>query len=216
MMQNVYLGVILHVNHKKNTIYRGFNLISYTIFCKTSAKIAIVVGDVTGLQQRHHPIKYTSSCREDQTCFSMKAKSFLHIATFCQSTPSPLVPLWGYEFMWTEEQKSICRTLKRRWRHSCLASDYQFYVDQRLVVKESSSNHRWCTIPILLVILAVIIKPFFAPSTVFFTGSRRNVFHLVPQLKYLLIRLSSFSRKDSQDKKQTWSPWNACTISQLR
>ena len=23
-------------------------------------------GDVTNLQQRHHPIKYTSSCREDQ------------------------------------------------------------------------------------------------------------------------------------------------------
>ena len=121
---------------QKNTIYRGFNLISYTIFCKTSAKIATIVGDVTGLQQRHHPIKYTSSCREDQTCFSMKAKSFLHIATFYQSTPSPLVPLWGYEFMWTEEQKSICRTLKRRWRHSCLASDCQSYVDQRLVVKE--------------------------------------------------------------------------------
>ena len=31
-----------------------------------AAKMATIVGDVTGLQQRHHPIKYTSSCREDR------------------------------------------------------------------------------------------------------------------------------------------------------
>ena len=28
--------------------------------------MATIVGDVTGLQQRHHLIKYISSCREDQ------------------------------------------------------------------------------------------------------------------------------------------------------
>ena len=132
---------------------------------------------------------------------------------FYQSTPSPLVPLWGYEFMCTEEQKSICRTLTKTLASflSCIGLSILCWSTPCC-----EGNHRWCTIPILLVILAVIIKPFFAPSTVFFTGSRRNVFHLVPQLKYLLISLSSFSRKDSQDEKQTWSPWNACTISQLR
>ena len=36
----------------------------------------------------------------------------------------------------TRELKSVCPKLKRHWRHSCLASDYQSYVDQRLVVKE--------------------------------------------------------------------------------
>ena len=47
----------------KNTIYRGFDLISL-FFVKS--KMATIVGDVTGLQQRHHPIKYILSCREDQ------------------------------------------------------------------------------------------------------------------------------------------------------
>ena len=37
------------------------------------------------------------------------------------------------------EQKSICCRLKRHWRHSSLASDYQFYVGQHLIVMKEIS-----------------------------------------------------------------------------
>ena len=47
MMQSVYLGYFT-CQAQKITIYRGFKLISYTIFCKMSAKIATIVGDVHG------------------------------------------------------------------------------------------------------------------------------------------------------------------------
>ena len=63
MTLSAYLCVILHVKHKKYHLSRfwpGF----YFFFVKS--KMATIVGDVTGLQQRHHPIKYILSCREDQ------------------------------------------------------------------------------------------------------------------------------------------------------
>ena len=64
--------------------------------------MAAVFGDVTDLQQRHHPIKYTSSCREDQR-LSTEGKSFRNITTYQKPRgwgvhESPLVPQWGYYF----------------------------------------------------------------------------------------------------------------------
>ena len=40
---------------QKITFSRGFNLISKLVKSKMAAKMATIVGDVTGLQQRHHP-----------------------------------------------------------------------------------------------------------------------------------------------------------------
>ena len=48
-MENVYLCVIFHVKHKKTPFLAG----SFQFFVKS--KMAAIVGDVTGLQQRHHP-----------------------------------------------------------------------------------------------------------------------------------------------------------------
>ena len=39
---------------QKIIIYRDFNLISNFL---VKSKIATIIGDVTGLQQRHHPLK---------------------------------------------------------------------------------------------------------------------------------------------------------------
>ena len=52
IMQSAYLCVIFHVKRKKIPSSCGFNLILkfLVIF-----KMATIVGDVTGLQQRHHP-----------------------------------------------------------------------------------------------------------------------------------------------------------------
>ena len=47
MMQNANLCVILHFEHKK---YHFLRLVKY----KMAAKMAIIVGDVTGLQERYH------------------------------------------------------------------------------------------------------------------------------------------------------------------
>ena len=50
-MENVYLCVIFHVKHKKTPFLAV--LASFQFFVKS--KMAAIVGDVTGLQQRHHP-----------------------------------------------------------------------------------------------------------------------------------------------------------------
>ena len=52
IMQSAFLCVIFHVKRKKIPSSCGFNLILkfLVIF-----KMATIVGDVTGLQQRHHP-----------------------------------------------------------------------------------------------------------------------------------------------------------------
>ena len=55
IMQNVYLCVIFSCKAQKMTISCGFNLISnFVVKSKMAAKMATIVGDVTGLQQRHH------------------------------------------------------------------------------------------------------------------------------------------------------------------
>ena len=41
-------------------------VLTWFLFFFGKSKLATIVGDVTGLQQRHHPIKYILSCREDQ------------------------------------------------------------------------------------------------------------------------------------------------------
>ena len=41
-------------------------VLTWFLFFFVKSKMATIVGDVTGLQQRHHPIKYILSCREDQ------------------------------------------------------------------------------------------------------------------------------------------------------
>ena len=45
IMQSAYLCVIFHVKHKKLPF----------LMVMMAAKIATIVGNVTGLQQRHHP-----------------------------------------------------------------------------------------------------------------------------------------------------------------
>ena len=49
-------------------------------------------------------------------------------------TIRPRAPWYSEEI---KEQKVICRKLERRWRRSWLTSDYQFYTDQRTVVKNT-------------------------------------------------------------------------------
>ena len=61
--RKVLIYVLFYMSSTKNTIYRGFDLISI-FFVKF--KMATIAGDVTGLQQRQHPIKYILSCGEDQ------------------------------------------------------------------------------------------------------------------------------------------------------
>ena len=56
IMQSVYLCVIFSCKAQKITISCGFNLISnFVVNSKMAAKMATNIGDVTGLQQLHHP-----------------------------------------------------------------------------------------------------------------------------------------------------------------
>ena len=56
IMQSVYLCVIFSCKAQIITISCGFNLIShFVVNSKIAAKLTTIVGDVTGLQQRHHP-----------------------------------------------------------------------------------------------------------------------------------------------------------------
>ena len=50
-MQSAYLCVIFHVKHKKLPFLA---VLTYFLFL-VKYKMATIVGDVTGLQQRHHP-----------------------------------------------------------------------------------------------------------------------------------------------------------------
>ena len=72
--------------------------------------MAIIVGDVTDLQQRHHPWNIPHLVKKIKG-FPLKVKSFRNTAA-CQklrggvpSTPPPpsFVPRWGYEFACTSE-----------------------------------------------------------------------------------------------------------------
>ena len=72
-----------------------------------AAKMATMFGDVTGLQQRHPPIKYILSCWEDQM-LSTEGKI---VSKYCNISKNsedgfhqpPLVPRWGYDFPCTSE-----------------------------------------------------------------------------------------------------------------
>ena len=70
MMQNAYSCVILHVKHKKLPFVAILTwFLWFLVKSKMANKMATFVGDLTGLQQGHYiPIKYTSSCWEDQRC----------------------------------------------------------------------------------------------------------------------------------------------------
>ena len=55
IMQSVYLCFIFSCKAQKITISCGFNLISnFVVNSKMAAKLSTIVGDVTGLKQRHH------------------------------------------------------------------------------------------------------------------------------------------------------------------
>ena len=95
MVQSAYLFVILHVKHKKITIYREFNW--FLILGKS--KIPTIASDVTaGLQQRHHP-QNVPPLVEKIKGFPLKAKSFRNTAADqnlsgrVPSTPPPHHPL---------------------------------------------------------------------------------------------------------------------------
>ena len=73
-----------------------------------AAKMAIIVGDVTGLQQRYHSENIPLLVKKIKG-FPLKVKSFRNTATYQKLrggvpfTPHPLVPRWGYEFACTFE-----------------------------------------------------------------------------------------------------------------
>ena len=113
-MQSAYFWVIFHLKHKKITIFRGL----------AKSKMATIFGHVTGPQRAPPPIKYTSSCIEDQR-LSTEVKSVWKYCNISktvgrvpslgggggggggggQQTPPPpppsLVPRLGYEFAYT-------------------------------------------------------------------------------------------------------------------
>ena len=95
IMQSNYLCAIFHVKCKKISIF--------TVF--TSFLILDKIQDGVWWHQRPPaappPIKYTSSCREDQR-LSTEGKI---VSKYCNISKTqggvhqpPLVPLWGYEF----------------------------------------------------------------------------------------------------------------------
>ena len=103
-MQSAYLCDIFHVKRKKIPSSCGFNLILkfLVIF-----KMATIVGDVTGLQQRHHPQNIPHLVlKEDQRLSTesqivSKSCNISKTAGRVPSTPSPLLQRWGYEFACT-------------------------------------------------------------------------------------------------------------------
>ena len=55
IMQSAYLCVIYHVKHKKSHHFSRFKPdFQFLVKSKMAAAMATIVGDVTGLQQRHH------------------------------------------------------------------------------------------------------------------------------------------------------------------
>ena len=68
----VLIYVLFFISSTKTTISLGFNLIYKK--SKMAAKMATIIGDVTGPSAAPLPIKYTSSCTEDQR-FSTEGKT---------------------------------------------------------------------------------------------------------------------------------------------
>ena len=69
-----------------------------------AAEMATIVGDVTGLQQRHHPLNIPPLLEKIKG-FPLKAKSTyqkLRGEEFHQPPPS-FVPRWGYAFACASE-----------------------------------------------------------------------------------------------------------------
>ena len=97
IMQSAYLCVIFHVKHKKITISRGFNLIFNSWY---NPRWRLIVGDVTGLQQRHHPKIYLILLRRSKgfhrrlNCFKLLQHSKNSGERF-HPPPSPLYHGWG-------------------------------------------------------------------------------------------------------------------------
>ena len=70
-----------------------------------AAEMAAIVGDVTGLQQRHHPLNIPPLVEKIKG-FPLKAKSTyqkLRGEEFHQPPPPSLVPRWGYDFACASE-----------------------------------------------------------------------------------------------------------------
>ena len=64
-------------------------------------EIVNIVGDVTGLQQRHHPLNKPHLVEKIEG-FRLNAKSFRNIIDLFGGAPStPLAPRWGYGFACT-------------------------------------------------------------------------------------------------------------------
>ena len=94
--------VVLQVKGKKIILILSVSISWFLILNKIQD--GEHVGDVTDLQQRHHPIKYTWSCREDQR-LSNEGKI---VSKYCNISKTrggvrqpPLVPRWGYDFACT-------------------------------------------------------------------------------------------------------------------
>ena len=81
MMQSNYLRVILHVERKKILILTVLPVFKYLRKSKMAAKMRAMFGDVTDLQQRHHPYNIPHLVEKIKG-FPLKAKSFRNMATY--------------------------------------------------------------------------------------------------------------------------------------
>ena len=105
MKQSTYLCVIYMSRTRKKFIFSPFLLDFYFLVkSKMGAKMTTMFGDVTGLQQRHHPWVYIILSRRSKA-FHWKQNRFeilQHIKNLMDSrgsiNPSPLEPRWEYDF----------------------------------------------------------------------------------------------------------------------
>ena len=66
IMQSAYLCYFTNRAQKQNSRCFYLKSCSFLVKSNMATKKVTMFGDVTGLQQRHHPYNYTSSCKKDQ------------------------------------------------------------------------------------------------------------------------------------------------------
>ena len=79
-MESVYLCVIFRVKHEKIPFLAVLACFEFLV----KSKMATIVGDVTGLQQRHHPLNIPHLVKKIKG-FPLKAKAFQNTATYQNS-----------------------------------------------------------------------------------------------------------------------------------
>ena len=104
IMQSACLWVIFHVKHKKLPFLTVLTLFLILV----NSKMPTIVGDVTGLQQSHHPLNIPHLVKKIKG-FPLNVKEFQNTATYqnlrggVPSTPPPYPPPLVPEFACTSE-----------------------------------------------------------------------------------------------------------------